>query len=1017
TITSNGGTEIVQVKVSQEVPALSVSPTSLSFRSGETEKMIDVVNAGTGVLTWTANDDRAWISLEPVTGTTTTETDQVKVTADLSSLGAGTYTGTITFTSNGGTKTLAVSASKEVPDLSVSTNELDFGSSETSKNFNVTNVGNGTLTWNISANKSWISVNPKSGSSTTQPTQIAVGVDRSSLSAGTFTGTITVTSTGGTKTISVSASKEVPDLSVTPTALDFGSNETSKTFNISNIGNGTLTWNISDDKDWISASPATGSTTTETDQIIVSVDRSNLSGGTFSGTVTVTSNGGTKTVAISVTNEAPQLSVNPLILDFGTTDDSKTFAITNTGTGTLTWNINDDRVWISVDKTSGSTTTGTDNITVTVNRGLLSLVRQSGTITVSSNGGTETVAVDIEKTNEGDKLVAYYPFNGNANDESSKNNNGTVYGAKLTTDRFGNLNSAYSFDGIDDEIDIPHSNNLNITGDLTICVWIKINQKDGDRAVIDKHEMQMYKINLGGGHPSFQMGTGPGASYPTSLNVSKWYFLVGRFNSQTDERALFLNGNLVASTTEPTTVYSNNLSVKIGRRCQNVSQYFNGIIDDIRIYNYALTESEISDLYHEGGWLTSGEFKVDANTVGLWHFNEGSGTTASDASGNGNDGQIIGASWTTQGKFSNALSFDGNDDRVQINSPFSGIQNTFTIELYFKSAPYISGKYIFSQHGDHRAIVISTDDNGVIRFCIYGTDGQAREIYSQTNTVENIWYHVVGQYDGQKMCLSLNGILEGTITESFDVSWSENYYRTDIGNHWSDINSPYSFSGIIDEVRISNVARYSDCIVPVELSSFNALLVTDGVLLQWQTKTETNNYGFEIERYFNSGWKKITFVCGNGTTSEPKQYLFFDNLLNIVDQGLLLKYRIKQIDTDGSFEYSHEISVVLPVPKKYMLSKNYPNPFNSSTTFRYNIPQSELVQITVYDALGRLVKKLIKKEQPAGVHSVVWDGRNDDGELVATGVYFYSLKVENDVLFLTQLYHITHPTPIKTVGD
>ena len=87
--------------------------------------------------------------------------------------------------------------------------------------------------------------------------------------------------------------------------------------------------------------------------------------------------------------------------------------------------------------------------------------------------------------------------------------------------------------------------------------------------------------------------------------------------------------------------------------------------------------------------LFAQEFSVDGNTVGLWHFNEGIGTIANDNSSSNNHGQINGATWTADGKFGNALSFDGNSDHIIITSPFTGIQNTFTILNYnYESLPH-----------------------------------------------------------------------------------------------------------------------------------------------------------------------------------------------------------------------------------------------------------------------------------------------------------------------------------------
>ena len=123
---------------------------------------------------------------------------------------------------------------------------------------------------------------------------------------------------------------------------------------------------------------------------------------------------------------------------------------------------------------------------------------------------------------------------------------------------------------------------------------------------------------------------------------------------------------------------------------------------------------------------------------------------------------------------------------------------------------------------------------------------------------------------------------------------------------------------------------------PVELVSFNATLLDNNVKLDWTTATETNNSGFEILRFTQNDneWKTIGFVPGFGTTTEPKSYSFIDE---DVTTGTY-KYRLKQIDFDGTFTYSNEIEVEVDfTPKEFVLYQNYPNPFNPSTTIKFTI--------------------------------------------------------------------------------
>jgi hypothetical protein len=179
--------------------------------------------------------------------------------------------------------------------------------------------------------------------------------------------------------------------------------------------------------------------------------------------------------------------------------------------------------------------------------------------------------------------------------------------------------------------------------------------------------------------------------------------------------------------------------------------------------------------------------------------------------------------------------------------------------------------------------------------------------------------------------------------------------------------------------------------VPVELTSFSATIQVGVVSLNWTTATELNNLGFELERKIiaqeNEGeWLTIGFVEGNGTTTETKVYSYNDRVSDF--EATAFKYRLKQIDFDGSFEYSNELEVInSTMPDEYLLSQNYPNPFNPSTSIEFKIPHKEFVSIIIYDILGNKVATLVNEERAPGSYEVLYDA----SELVS-GVYVYSLK-------------------------
>jgi hypothetical protein len=212
-------------------------------------------------------------------------------------------------------------------------------------------------------------------------------------------------------------------------------------------------------------------------------------------------------------------------------------------------------------------------------------------------------------------LVAYYPFNGNANDESGNGNNGTVYGATLTSDRFGNPDSAYSFDGLDDYIEVPNADSLNPAA-VTISAWFNIYSygspgwcnfptlifKQSPKDVDNTY----YAIALMNDYPGWTVGclssstwsvSGPNA-YVASLQplpLGEWHHVVATINS-TEVRE-YIDGQLqgVSSTGFPLDPGSRPLY--IGYTGMFCGAYWNGLIDEVRIYNRALTEAEIQALY------------------------------------------------------------------------------------------------------------------------------------------------------------------------------------------------------------------------------------------------------------------------------------------------------------------------------------------------------------------------------------------------------------------------------------
>jgi len=188
--------------------------------------------------------------------------------------------------------------------------------------------------------------------------------------------------------------------------------------------------------------------------------------------------------------------------------------------------------------------------------------------------------------------------------------------------------------------------------------------------------------------------------------------------------------------------------------------------------------------------------------------------------------------------------------------------------------------------------------------------------------------------------------------------------------------------------------------VPVELTSFTASKYKNGIMLNWSTATEVNNYGFSVERASTSfstmsntssraesrEWIKIGFVEGHGNSNSPKDYSFYDKS-PLKGKSV---YRLKQIDTDGAFEYSDEVEITFLQSDKTQLYQNHPNPFNPSTTITFSLTDVSHVTITIYNAIGQKVAELVNEVMNAGMQSV-----NFNASSLTSGFYFYRFETPN----------------------
>ncbi|GEM_PF-1497351 len=212
-------------------------------------------------------------------------------------------------------------------------------------------------------------------------------------------------------------------------------------------------------------------------------------------------------------------------------------------------------------------------------------------------------------------------------------------------------------------------------------------------------------------------------------------------------------------------------------------------------------------------------------------------------------------------------------------------------------------------------------------------------------------------------------------------------------DNWECVSTVTEFDGInpisIKATGLQGFGQFAiasdESSLPVELISFSSLVERNNVTLNWTTATEINNSSFEIERKASNQteWIKTGSVNGYGNTTEPKNYSYIETNLNTGKY----KYRLKQIDYNGNFEYYDLTNeVIIGVPEKFDLSQNYPNPFNPVTKINYDLPFDSKVQMKIYDITGREVFTLVNEQQVAGYYTTQFNAST-----LASGVYFYRI--------------------------
>ena len=486
-------------------------------------------------------------------------------------------------------------------------------------------------------------------------------------------------------------------------------------------------------------------------------------------------------------------------------------------------------------------------------------------------------------------LVGYWPFNGNANDQTTNGNNGTVNGASLTSDRFGNANSAYDFDGLNSEIIVPNNPSLNLENpnQFTFSYWINVATllptgisfviikqtdfgliQDGYNSGVEYLYSSECRIQNGPSSSSLAFG-----SLANTIPTNSWIFVCQVWDG--NHGKTYLNNILVNDVVGSAVAGDNLADLRFGKPIFTSSSGggFDGKIDDIGIWNRALSQQEITTMYNGvnysdtcnavSGSLTNG-------LVGYWPFCG----NANDDSGNGNNGTVNGATLSTDrfGNSNSAYNFDGVNDFIQapsINFSNHTISCWVNLETYStNSSGNLSGIISSLMGPPYSGLELRIDGNGFTTYLLGGNSMWYHNTIPNSFPL-NEWINLTVSWDGSITKIYKNGILIQTLNVPF---FTNNNFPILIGTRGDYSNGGW-FDGKIDDIgvwnrsltqqEITQLFNQNQCITNITVT--DTLIINVGQLSYTNPVTYANNitiYPNPANTQVNISFNNITDLTG-----------------------------------------------------------------------------------------------------------------------------------------------------------
>ncbi len=318
-----------------------------------------------------------------------------------------------------------------------------------------------------------------------------------------------------------------------------------------------------------------------------------------------------------------------------------------------------------------------------------------------------------------------------------------------------------------------------------------------------------------------------------------------------------------------------------------------------------------------------------------------------------------------------------------------------------------TGTFDFNEIGEETAVDITFNDwscgSVSIQVRSYSTEPTAVDgTIPQTNVSTYRWVLTEpGCFTSADVCFDITQIPGAGIVTPANVHI---YRRTT--EHGPGGFSELTPVTIVGNELCVNVSEFSEFAfgsdeepLPIQLIAFYAEITKEGIMLHWKTSSEINNAGFYVYR---NDQRISNLIAGQGTTDDSHEYSFLDKNVAV---NHVYRYHLSDVEENTNAETDHPAVIIIydedainqskAVPTVYALHDAYPNPFNPKTTIQFDLPSASPVNLSIYDGSGKLIKTLVDGYRGVDFHSVEWNGTDDSGQTVSSGVYFYQLDAGN----------------------